>query len=277
MADEITPDELLDKIDYGTPSGDWMDTTKSVQIRPGMYCYAAKAESVETLGLPNARPWNPVEDDWKLPDDWQQILHEGIKERLERFRTFKIFMDVCVRCGACADKCHFFLGTGDPKNMPVLRSELLRSVYRNDFTTAGKILQKIPGGQRLGGNRPLTLDVLKEMWYYFFQCTECRRCSVFCPYGIDTAEILNIDWIATPVSNCYQTGNHLGIQPHAFKDMLEFFVEDIEDITGVDCTPHFQKKGADILFITPSGDVFADPGTYTCQGYLILFKYLHLP
>jgi ferredoxin len=213
MADELTPDELLDKIDYGTDSGNWLDTTKSVQIRPGMYCYAAKAESVETLGLPNARSWNPTEEDWKLPDNWQQILHDGIKERLERFRTFKIFMDVCVRCGACADKCHFFLGTGDPKNMPVLRAELLRSIYRNDFTTAGKILQKIPGGQRLGGNRPLTLDVLKEMWYYFFQCTECRRCSVFCPYGIDTAEItimarelfnllgLNIDWIATPVSN----------------------------------------------------------------------------
>jgi len=160
MADELTPDELLDKIDYGADSGNWMDTTKSVQIRPGMYCYAAKAESVETLGLPNARPWNPVEEDWKLPDDWQQILHNGIKERLERFRTFKIFMDVCVRCGACADKCHFFLGTGDPKNMPVLRAELLRSVYRNDFTTAGKILQNIPGGQRLGGNRPLTDVVL---------------------------------------------------------------------------------------------------------------------
>jgi hypothetical protein len=56
--------------------------------------------------------------------------------------------------------------------------------------------------------------------------------------------------------------------------MLDFFVEDIEDVTGVNCAPQFQKKGADILFITPSGDVFADPGTYTCQGYLILFKYL---
>jgi hypothetical protein len=109
---------------------------------------------------------------------------------------------------------------------------------------------------------------------------------VFCPYGIDTAEItimgrellnllgLNIDWIATPVSNCYQTGNHLGIQPHAFKDMLDFFVEDIEEITGVNCEPNYNKKGADILFITPSGDVFADPGTYTCMGYLILFKFL---
>lgn len=251
-----------------------------------MYCYAAKAESVQTLGLPNAREWNPLDSDWKLPENWQEILHEGIKERLERFRTFKIFMDICVRCGACADKCHFFLGTGDPKNMPVLRAELLRSIYRNDFTMVGKIMKNIPGGKRLLGAREMTLDALKEMWYYFFQCTECRRCSVFCPYGIDTAEItiigrellnllgLNIDWIATPVSNCYKTGNHLGIQPHAFKDMLEFFVEDIETITGVNCAPQYQKKGADILFVTPSGDVFADPGTYTCQGYLILFQYL---
>ncbi|MCG8564932.1 MAG: (Fe-S)-binding protein, partial [Desulfobacterales bacterium] len=139
-----------------------MDTTKSVQIRPGMYCYAGKPESLETLGAPNAREWNPIEEDWKLPENWQQIIHEGIKERLDKFRTFKIFMDVCVRCGACADKCHFFLGTGDPKNMPVLRAELLRSVYRNDFTTAGKILRSIPGGQRLNGARPMTIDVLKE-------------------------------------------------------------------------------------------------------------------
>ncbi len=284
MADQIKPDELLDKIDHTPERGDWMHT--AVQIRPGMYCYAAKPESLETMDMPNARQWNPLDEDWKLPENWQEIIHNGIKERLERFRTFKVFMDICVRCGACADKCHYFLGTGDPKNMPVLRAELLRSVYRNDFTTAGKILGSIPGGRKLYGSRPMTMDVLKEWWYYFFQCTECRRCSVFCPYGIDTAEItimgrellnllgLNIDWIATPVANCNNTGNHLGIQPHALMGMMEFFTEDIEEITGVNCAPQFNKKGADILFITPSGDYFADPGTYTCQGYLILFKYL---
>ena len=64
-----------------------------------------------------------------------------------------------------------------------LRAELLRSVYRKEFTTAGKLLGK------LAGARELTEDVLKEWWYYFYQCTECRRCSLFCPYGIDTAEI----------------------------------------------------------------------------------------
>jgi Fe-S oxidoreductase len=255
-----------------------MDTP--VDIRKGMYCYASNPKSVETLSLPNARAWNPVEDDWKLPDNWQQIVYEGFRERLDKFRSFKVFMDICVRCGACSDKCHFFIGTGDPKNMPVLRAELLRSVYRNDFTTAGKILGK------LAGARPMTLDVLKEWWYYLFQCTECRRCSLFCPYGIDTAEItimgreilnllgLNIDWIATPVSNCYKTGNHLGIQPHAFKDMLDFFVEDIEEITGIQVAPAYMAEDADILFITPSGDVFADPGTYTCMGYMLLFHFL---
>jgi Fe-S oxidoreductase len=153
-------------------------------------------------------------------------------------------------------------------------------VYRREFTKAGKLMGKMVGA------RDLTVEVLKEWWYYFFQCTQCRRCSVFCPYGIDTAEItilsrellnllgLNIDWIQTPVANCYRTGNHLGIQPHAFKDMLDFFVEDIEEITGVTMEPSFNKKGADVLFITPSGDVFADPGTYTCMGYMMLFHYL---
>jgi Fe-S oxidoreductase len=279
MSDLPKSDELFSHIDHRPPKGkDWMDIP--VDIRPGMYCYSANPKSMETLSAPNVRKWNPLEEDWLLPDNWQEILHNGLKERLEKFRSFKVFMDICVRCGACADKCHYFIGTGDPKNMPVLRAELLRSVYRNDFTKAGKILG------RLAGARPMTLEVLKEWWYYFFQCSECRRCSVFCPYGIDTAEItimgrellnllgLNIDWIATPVSNCYMTGNHLGIQPHAFKDMLDFFVEDIEEITGVNCEPNYNKKGADILFITPSGDVFADPGTYTCMGYLILFKYL---
>ena len=278
MSELPESDELFSRIDHRPPSTGWLDTPAT--IRKGMYCYASNPKSVEYVGLPNAREWNPMEEDWKLPENWQEIIHKGFKDRLDRFRSLKVFMDICVRCGACADKCHFFIGGGDPKNMPVLRAELLRSVYRNDFTTAGKIMGKFAGA------RPLTEDVLKEWWYYFFQCTECRRCSIFCPYGIDTAEItimarellnllgLNIDWIATPVANCYRTGNHLGIQPHAFKDMLEFFQEDIEDITGVKVEPSFNRKGAEILFVTPSGDVFADPGTYTCMGYMMLFHYL---
>ena len=279
MADETPKAEKLVQIEHRSPVWKgWM--YEPVDIRKGIYCYGSKPANIEYVNMPNPREWSPLEEDWKLPENWKDIFLEGLRERIDRFRSLKIFMDICVRCGACADKCHFFIGGGDPRNMPVLRAELLRSVYRREFTTAGKLLGP------LAGARDLTLDVLKELWYYFFQCTECRRCSLFCPYGIDTAEItilgrellnllgLNTDWVSAPVANCYRTGNHLGIQPHAFKDMIDFFVDDIEEITGVRMEPSFNRKGAEILFITPSGDVFADPGTYTCMGYLMLFHYL---
>ncbi len=282
MADKkIQSPEELSRIKHSPPLlKGWMDTP--AVIKPGTYCYGAQAKNLEAVGLPNARAWNPMDADWKLPDNWKTIIIEGIRERISRFRSFHIFMDICVRCGACADKCHFFIGSGDPKNMPVLRAELLRSVYRREFTTAGKIFGKMVGA------RDLTEDVVKEWWSYFFQCTECRRCSVFCPYGIDTAEVtiigrellnllgLNIDWIAGPVANCFRKGNHLGIEPHAFKDMIDFFLDEIEGVTGIRPEPSFNRKGAEILFVTPSGDVFADPGTYTCMGYLMLFHQLGL-
>jgi Fe-S oxidoreductase len=270
--------DVLSHISYELPRAAWIETP--AVIRKGMYCHACHAEDLQALNMPNAHSWRVPDQNWRLPKDWLQIVKEGLAERIKRFRSFQVFMDICVRCGACADKCHFFIGTGDPKNMPVLRAELLRSVYRHDFTTAGRLLG------RLAGARKLTEEVIKEWWYYFFQCSECRRCSVFCPYGIDTAEItivarellnllgLNINWIASPVAKCDRTGNHIGIQPQAFKDMLEFLADDIEEKTGVRVEPQLNKKGADILFITPSGDVFSDPGTYTCMGYMMLFHFL---
>jgi Fe-S oxidoreductase len=280
MADPTpTVDELV-KIDHQPTEQNWMDV--KTRLRPGMYCHPAKMSSLEYVDMPNPHEWNPLEEDWHLPKGWKKTIREGMRDRLSRFRTFKVFMDICVRCGACADKCHFFIGSGDPKNMPVLRAELLRSVYRGEFKTAGKILGRLAGG------RKLTPEVIKEWWYYFFQCTECRRCSVFCPYGIDTAEItiigrellnllgLNLDWIATPVSNCFRTGNHLGLQPHTYKENADYLLDDIEEYVGVKIEPSFNRKGAEVLFITPSGDIFAEPGIYTFMGYLMLFEHIGL-
>ena len=275
---KVAPPEELARVDHAPPKKGWMDMP--VELKEGRWCYGSKPKDHEVVGLPNPRSWSPGDEDWKLPENWQEIFLEGMRERLDKFRSFRIFMDICVRCGACADKCHFFIGSGDPKNMPVLRAELLRSIYRGEFTAAGKILGKLAGG------RKLTYDVFKDLFYYFFQCTECRRCSLYCPYGIDTAEVTmigrellnllgcNIDWITGPVANCYRTGNHLGIQPHAYHSMVEFFCEEIEEITGILPEPSLNRKGAEILFITPSGDIFADPGTFTAMGYLMLFHYL---
>ncbi|MGB9771438.1 MAG: sulfate reduction electron transfer complex DsrMKJOP subunit DsrK [Candidatus Kapaibacteriota bacterium] len=280
MSTKFKPNELLQTINLKPKYKNWMEVP--VEYRKGTFNYAGSEEALIYLDQPNPRKWQPTDLDWKLPENWQEIILDGLRERLEKYRSLKIFMDICVRCGACADKCHFFLGSGDPKNMPVLRAELLRSVYRREFTTAGKLMGKMVGA------RDLTFDVLREWFYYFYQCTQCRRCSVFCPYGIDTAEItflvrelmnligVNIDWIMTPVKNSYRTGNHLGVQPHGMKDSLEMAAADIEEITGIHIDVPINKKGAEILFVTPSADYFATPHYYTLMGYIMLFHEIGL-
>ena len=282
MSEKAPSPEKLVQIDYGPGEREWTNPKIDFKKKKGAWNYPVVPKSAEYVGMPYPRKWSPTDDDWGLPENWQEIILKGLRDRLDKYRSFKIFMDICVRCGACADKCHFFIGSGDPKNMPVLRAELLRSVYRNDFTTAGKILGSIAGG------RKLTVDVLKEWFFYFFQCTECRRCSVFCPYGIDTAEItmmarellnlvgLNIDWIGTPVANCYRTGNHLGIQPHGFQDSVDFAIDDLHDITGIKVDAPVNKKGAEILFVVPSADYFGDPHYFGFLGYMALFHEIGL-
>jgi Fe-S oxidoreductase len=279
MTDAGPKDKPL-KIDYTPPSKGWMDP--SVTFRKGTYGYPAASKHEVYLELPNPREWQPSDEDWKLPENWKEIILKGMEDRLKRYRSFRLFLDICVRCGACADKCHFFIGSGDPKNMPVLRSELLRSIYRKYFTLPGKVFGK------LAGARELTKDVLKEWFYYFFQCTECRRCSVFCPYGIDTCEITmmarelldlvgcNINWVIEPASNCFRTGNHLGIPPHAFKSTVDFAIDEIKEITGIEVEVPINRKGAEILFVSPSADYFASPHWYTFLGYLLLFHEIGL-
>jgi len=87
---------------------------------------------------------------------------------------------------------------------------------------------------------------------------------------------LNIDWIAGPVANCYMKGNHVGLEPQTIMSNIEFMMDDLEEITGKRIEPRFNKKGAEILFVTPSGDIFAEPGIYTFMGYLMLFEQLGL-
>ena len=280
MAEHTPKPEELSKVDYHPPKKGWMDP--HVEFRKGTFCYSALAKNIEYLGMPNPREWQPFDADWKLPPNWKQIILDGMKERLEKYRSFRLFMDICVRCGACADKCHFYVGSGDPKNMPVLRAELIRSIYRRYFTPAGKMFGPLAGG------RELTEEVIKEWFYYFYQCTECRRCSVFCPYGIDQAEITiigrellnligcNINWVMEPAANCFRTGNHLGIQPHGFKDSIDFAVDELEEITGIRVEAPIMKKGAEVLFIMPSADYFASPHYYTLLGYLMLFHEIGL-
>jgi Fe-S oxidoreductase len=60
------------------------------------------------------------------------------------------------------------------------------------------------------------------------------------------------------------------------KSSIEFAVDEVKGITGVEVEVPINKKGAEILFITPSADYFATPAWFTLMGYLLLFHEIGL-
>jgi Fe-S oxidoreductase len=211
--------------------------------------------------------------DGTLIDGWEDKFKELLTDKLSKYRSLQVFMDTCVKCGACTDKCHYFIGTSDPKNMPVARQDLLRKVYRRYHTFAGKYFPKLVGAV------DLSEKVIDEMYSYYHQCSECRRCAVFCPFGIDTAEVTMAarDILAQIgkgqkysnqiIPKVYKIGNNLGLPGPALADTLEGLEEDVEDDTGVKVRFPLDEKGADILLITPSADFFAEPHVDGLMGY----------
>ena len=214
----------------------------------------------------------------QLVEDWQQKAVMRLGELVDGSRALRTYLDSCVKCGACTDKCHYFLGTGDPKNMPVARQDLLRKVYRRYFTWGGKYLPWLVGAE------DLTQDVLDDWYSYFHQCSQCRRCSVFCPFGIDTAEfsmaardIMDSIGKGQKYSNeiigkVFKIGNNLGLPSKALKATLAGLEEEIEEETGVSVRLPLDEPGADILLVTPSADFFASPHMEGLIGYA---KVLH--
>ncbi len=226
----------------------------------------AKEEHNTYLGFPGSKVEN-----------WQEKAVEKMGDLLGKYKSLQLFLDICVKCGSCTDKCHYFLGTKDPNNMPVARQEFLRKVYRKNFTVGGKLF---PGMSRA---EDLTEDVLDEWWNYYHQCSQCRRCSVFCPYGIDTAEISMaareiMDSIGVGQKYCNEilgkvldVGNNLGLQKPALANTLEFLEEDVEEEDGVAVKFPLDQKDVDVLLIAPSADFFSSPHIEGFTGYAKVF------
>ena len=228
--------------------------------------FTAKPDHQKALGFPKA-----------LVEDWHDRALDKMAELLGKHRSLRVFMDACVKCGACTDKCHYYLGTADPDNMPVARQDLLRRVYRRYFTFIGRHFPWLVGAV------DLTEDVLKAWYTYYHQCSQCRRCSVYCPFGIDTAEItmagreiLASVGIGQKYSNeiigkVHTIGNNLGLPAPALANTLAELAEEVREDTGADVKFPLDEPGAEVLLVTPSADFFAEPHIDGLIGYAKVF------
>ena len=172
------------------------------------------------------------------------------------------FIRMSAKCSRCTTQCQIYMATGDPKDIPCYRSELLLSVYRRHFTMAGLLKG------RLTGDEGLTDQKIEEMAESFYNCTACRRCVNECPAGIDHGLIthlgryilseIGISSRALVVSVREQlegkTANTSAIPVPALIDTLDFLEEDMKEEKGVDIKFPRDVEGCEYVFFPAVSD-----------------------
>jgi Fe-S oxidoreductase len=205
-------------------------------------------------------------------------------ELMDEFRRFarslSVMLETCTRCGACAKACHSYLGTDDFHNIPAARAGLLRAIFSRYFTWSGRIFG------RFAGAADFDPEMLGRWVEYFYQCNACRRCAVFCPFGIDTGEIVlagrNIltklgiapSFMVNIARNELHTGNNTGILKPAIIDSCSFLEEELREETGLDIKIPVDKPHTDVLYVPSSSELFTNVDTL--MGAAKIFHYLEI-
>jgi Fe-S oxidoreductase len=100
---------------------------------------------------------------------------EAVQGRISR--PLQYYGDICVRCGACIDACHFYAASKDPAHIPAHRMMLVKNALQSG---KGKFADWYREFEDV--DPALAAQLEKAMW----DCTGCRRCAVFCPFDLDT-------------------------------------------------------------------------------------------
>ena len=175
------------------------------------------------------------------------------------------YLEACVHCGQCADACHFYQASGNPRHTPAYKLFPIVKAYRR---------QKWPLSW-LGAPKITAADLQEWEELLFDTCTMCGRCTLICPMGIDIATIVSgarqafaaaglgpADLIAA-AENARDHGSPLGVTPEKFKERIEWIADEHEVDIPLD------KAKADILLTVSSIELMKYPGSVAAMAKLL--------
>jgi len=156
-------------------------------------------------------------------------------------RAAAAYMESCIHCGNCAEACHFYLATGDPKYTPILKLEPFKQAYKREAGPFSWLYRA------LNLKRAVTVEAL-EKWQelLYDSCTMCGRCTMICPMGIDIASLVGLARHAmfqaglvphelwAVAERAEREGSPLGATPKVLKERLEWLADDYEVEIPVD-------------------------------------------
>ncbi len=176
------------------------------------------------------------------------------------------YLEACVHCGSCAEACHFYVASGDPKHTPAYKLFPIAKAYRR---------QKFPLAW-LGLARRINENDLKDWEELLFDtCTMCGRCTTACPMGIDIASIVGgarqafvaaglgpADLLAAADSS-RDHGSPLGLTAEKLRERIEWLADEHDVPIALD------KAKADVLLTVSSIETMKYPESVVAMAKML--------
>ncbi|MGB8436953.1 MAG: (Fe-S)-binding protein [Burkholderiales bacterium] len=185
-------------------------------------------------------------------------------------RTAAIYMESCIHCGMCAEACHFYVTTENPKYTPIWKIEPFKQAYKREYGPFAWLYRA------LNLKAKITVERLEEWQELIYDsCTVCGRCSLMCPMGIDIASLVSLArhgmaksglvphelWAVA--ERAEKEGSPLGATPKVFKDRLEWLADDHEVEIPID------KAKADVMCTMSSIEIMKYPDSIVATARIM--------
>lgn len=174
------------------------------------------------------------------PDKIESVINHVLQN--ETGARFKMYIDTCVHCGLCSEACHFYLSNdNDPHYSPV-----------------GKVKQTLwEMIKKKGKVSPEFLKRAAEIAHT--ECNLCKRCSMYCPFGIDIAYLMLVVrriihklemtplYIQDTVNSHAATMNQMWVKENEWVDTLQWQEDEARDEVPNLRIP-LDKEGSEIMY-----------------------------
>ena len=214
---------------------------------------AAKSNSIDIKPLNNR-----LEPEGIRPvatDQYIAKIQDALSSNLTRRILYMI--NGCVRCGLCADACHYCHASDDTDLIPMIKTEKLARFLTKYFDP---LKSRLPIRRKNSQIEPGELEALFKA--AFELCTLCGKCALTCPMGINTGESMALarnlmcqigrlpSGLVKPVQSAIEVGNYLGLSTEDFIENMEWTAEEMsDDLEDENYTIPMDKKGAAVLYI----------------------------
>jgi Fe-S oxidoreductase len=191
---------------------------------------------------------------YQLTPEKAAIGLEVLRKRWNR--QLEAALEVCVRCGLCAESCHYYVANPKPEYVPAYRAEQLRKLARHLNDPLSKLA---PGWT---GAHPLDAEMVESlMMAAFGTCTMCGRCVINCPMGVDTRLIartaramltamdMTPEGLKATVNVHLEVGNNMGVTTEDYVETVQWMEEELQaELDDPTVKIPIDKKNARVVY-----------------------------